>query len=194
MKFAVAEVRGQCSVSRLAWVANLLLLACQNNQLLQGTETSDQIRVVSALGTTQALAWASSYYLPAIRGIWPPAIKLTAPASNVTAKVLMAAGERDGAEPVRRSRWAPISRPIYSATAKLMITGSIASIHSPRSLWHLSDAYKSFQTPSTMKTEHVGIRLSPFSSYNMVLAERFECPFLIPALGLTGSRYAYPRR
>jgi hypothetical protein len=46
---------------------------------------------------------------------------LTALASEAAANVRIPAGERDGPVPLRRSRSAPINRPIPSAIAKLTI-------------------------------------------------------------------------
>jgi len=62
--------------------------------------------------------------------ISPPTMKLMAPASEVIVNVRSPAGERDGPSPLRRSRSAPINKPIPSATAMFRITGSKMSMSS----------------------------------------------------------------
>ena len=53
-----------------------------------------------------------------------PTMKLMAPASDAIVNVRIPAGEREGPSPLRRSRSAPINRPIPSATTSFKITGS----------------------------------------------------------------------
>src|SRR5262249_26720870 len=59
---------------------------------------------------------------------WPPTITLMAPASDATVNVRMPAGERVGPSPLRRSRSAPINRPIPSATVRYFPFSAVTGV------------------------------------------------------------------